>query len=302
MLSFFNDYIMPGIVLGSIYALGAIGITLTFGILRFANFAHGELMTLGVYFAWTLVQLTGLTSLWQILLIVMPMAMVLTVLVMLGLDRAFLKPLRNAPIIILVISSFGLMLMVRSVTQFVWGVQLKTILPGIQFPMKFFDGLLRMPAKHIWIVGGALLLMFAVHYVLTYTKTGKAMRAMSDSPELARLTGIDTEKVVRATWIIGGALACAAGVFLAVDTQVDTMMGFNLLLPMFAATILGGVGKPYGAMVGGLIIGIAEQLATYNWIGETPLLSPGYKQGVSFAIMILVLLWRPTGLFRGKAF
>lgn len=301
MSEFINFYLIPGLVLGSIYALGAIGITLTFGILRFANFAHGEIMTLGVYITWSLIYLTGLSAIWQIVLIIMPIAMMLTILCALAIDRVFYKPLRASPVIILVIASFGLMLMVRSVTQFSWGVQLKTILPGIQPRMNWLD-FLNVSAKHIWIVVCALLLMYAVHYVLTYTKTGKAMRAMSDSPELARLTGIDTERVVRATWVMGAGLACAAGVFLAIDTQVETMMGFNLLLPMFAAAILGGVGKPYGAMAGGLIIGIAEELSSYPWIGDEALLSPGYKQGIAFAIMILMLLWRPTGLFRGKVF
>ena len=296
MNEFINFYLIPGLVLGSIYALGAIGITMTFGILRFANFAHGETMTLGVYFTWSLVQFTDIHP-----LLLLPVSMVLTVGCVLLIDRGFYKPLRNSPTIILVIASFGLMLMVRSVVQFFWGVQLKTVLPGIQMPIVWFD-YLRLSPKHIYIIGGALVLMYAVHYLLTYTKIGKAMRAMSDSPELARLTGIDTEKVVRTTWIVGAILACAAGVFLAVDTQVDTMMGFNLLLPMFAAAILGGVGKPYGAMAGGLIIGIAEEISTYPWLGDLWQFNPGYKQAIAFFIMIIMLLWRPTGLFRGKSF
>ncbi|MCB1432699.1 MAG: branched-chain amino acid ABC transporter permease, partial [Alphaproteobacteria bacterium] len=228
MGDFINFYLIPGLVLGSIYALGAIGVTLTFGILRFANFSHGEVMTLGVYFSWSLVQITGLHP-----LIVLPVAMVLTVIVALALDRLFYKPLRKAPVIMLVMASFGLMLMVRSVTQFFWGVQLKSVLPGISRPYVIAD-MLRIAPKHVLIILGALVLMYAVHHVLTYTKIGKAMRAMSDSPELARLTGIDTEKVVMATWIIGAGLACAAGVFLAIDTQVETQMGAKLLLPMFA--------------------------------------------------------------------
>ena len=296
MNEFINFYLIPGLVLGSIYALGAIGITMTFGILRFANFAHGETMTLGVYFTWSLVQFTDIHP-----LLLLPVSMVLTVGSVLLIDRGFYKPLRNSPTIILVIASFGLMLMVRSVVQFFWGVQLKTVLPGIQMPIVWFD-YFRLSPKHIYIIGGALVLMYAVHYLLTYTKIGKAMRAMSDSPELARLTGIDTEKVVRTTWIVGATLACAAGVFLAVDTQVDTMMGFNLLLPMFAAAILGGVGKPYGAMAGGLIIGIAEEISTYPWLGDLWQFNPGYKQAIAFFIMIIMLLWRPTGLFRGKSF
>jgi branched-subunit amino acid ABC-type transport system permease component len=296
MTDLINFHLIPGLVLGSIYALGAIGLTMTFGILRFANFAHGETMTLGAYFAWTLVQLTG----WHPI-VVLPVAMALTVVVVLGIDRGFYKPFRASPTIILVIASFGLMLMVRSVIQFIWGVQVKTVMPGIQLPIVFFDWL-RISPKHILIIVSALLLMFVVHYLLTYTKIGKAMRAMSDSPELARLTGIDTEAVIRATWIIGGALAAAAGVFLALDSHVHTMMGFKLLLPVFAATILGGIGRPYGAVAGGLVIGLAEELSSYPWIGTEPLLDPGYKAGVAFAIMVAMLIWRPSGLFRGRVY
>ena len=296
MAEFINFYLIPGVVLGAIYALGAIGITLTFGILRFANFSHGETMTLGVYLAWSLVELTG----WHPL-VVMPGAMALTVVIALGVDRVFYKPLRAAPTIMLVMASFGLMLMIRSVVQFFFGVQLKTVMPGIQMPYVIGD-FLRIAPKHLAIVCGALILMGAVHYLLAHTRVGKSMRAMADSPELARLTGIDTEHVVRMTWIVGAALACAAGVFLAVDTHVETQMGFKLLLPMFAAAILGGVGRPYGAMAGGLIIGLAEELSSYPWIGDAPLLNPGYKAGVAFAIMISMLLWRPTGLFRGRVF
>ena len=296
MSEFLNFYLIPGIILGSIYALGAIGLTLTFGILRFANFAHGEAMTLGVYFAWSLVQLTSLPA-----LVVMPMAMGLTALVVLGMDRAFYRPLRNSPVVILVVASFGLMLMLRSVIQFFWGVQLKFLVQGIQTPYLIGE-VLRIAPKHITIIGSAMVLVVAVHCLLAYTKIGKAMRAMADSPELARLTGIDTERVIRITWMVGGALACAAGVLLAIDTQVETRMGFKLLLPMFAATILGGIGRPYGALAGGLIIGVAEELSTYPWLGNEPLLNPSYKAGVAFAIMVMMLIWRPSGLFRGKVF
>ncbi len=296
MSDLINFYIIPGLVLGSIYALGAIGLSLTFGILRFANFAHGETMTLGAYFAWTLVTLTG----WHPMA-VLPIAMVLTVVVVLGIDRGFYKPFRASPTIMLVIASFGMMLMVRSAIQFIWGVQVKGLVPGIQMPMVLFDWL-RISPKHVMIIVSALVLMFAVHYLLSYTKIGKAMRAMSDSPELARLTGINTEKVIRATWVIGAALAAAAGVLLAVDTHVETMMGFKLLLPVFAATILGGIGRPYGAVVGGLVIGLAEELSSYPWIGDEPLLNPGYKAGVAFALMVAMLIWRPSGLFKGKVY
>lgn len=296
MWEFVNFYLMPGVVLGCIYALGAIGISLTFGILRFSNFAHGDTMTFGVYVTLSLVLMSGLHP-----LIVAPIAMAVTAAMAIGVDKVFYKPFRNSPTIMLVIASFGLMLMIRSAVQFFWGVQLQPMVKGIQMPMQDLKPLL-LPEKHVMIIGGTVFLMFAVHLLLTRTRIGKAMRAVSDSPELARVTGIDTEKVIRMTWIVGSCLAVAAGVFLAMDTHVETMMGFKLLLPMFAAAILGGIGKPYGAVAGGLVIGIAEELSAYPWIGVEPLLNPGYKAGVAFAIMVAMLIWRPQGLFRGKQF
>ena len=295
-MEFVNFYLVPGIVLGCIYALGAIGISLVFGILRFANFAHGETMTFGVYVTLTAVVMTGLHP-----LLVMPLAMAITAVLAVGVDRAFYKPFRKAPTVMLVIASFGMMLMIRSLIQFFWGVQLQPMVRGIQKPVEWLDPL-RVPPKHLLIIGGTVVLMTATHLLLTRTRIGKAMRATSDSPELARITGIDTELVVRMTWIIGSALAVAAGVFLAIDTHVETQMGFRLLLPMFAAAILGGIGKPYGAVAGGLVIGIAEELSAYPWIGTAPLLSPGYKAGIAFALMVAMLIWRPQGLARGSQF
>ena len=296
IMEFVNFYLVPGIVLGCIYALGAIGISLTFGILRFANFAHGETVTLGAYITLSLVLLAGVHP-----LVVMPVAMAITAALAIGIDRVFYKPFRRAPTIMVVIASFGMMLMIRSVVQFFWGVQLQPMMRGIQPPLEWLSPL-RVPQKHALIIGGTLLLMFAVHLLLTRTRIGKAMRATADSPELARITGIDTEGVVKMTWIVGASLAVAAGVFLAIDTHVETMMGFKLLLPMFAAAILGGIGKPYGAVAGGLVIGIIEELSAYPWIGTAPLLNPGYKAGIAFAIMVAILIWRPQGLFKGSQF
>ena len=191
MIEFINFHLIPGLVLGSIYALGAIGVTLTFGILRFANFAHGETMTLGAYFTLTLTALTGLHP-----LLFLPVVMALTALAVLGMDRLFFRPLRHGSTIILVIASFGLMLMVRSFVQIVWGAKLQSFSKGIDLPWVVFDALRIFP-KHIVIVCAALALMLAVHLLLSRTRAGKAMRAMADSPDLARLTGIDTERVIR---------------------------------------------------------------------------------------------------------
>ena len=317
-MEFINFYLVPGIVLGCIYAMGAIGISLTFGILRFSNFAHGETVTLGAYVTLSLVWLSGVHP-----LAVMPVAMALTAGLAVGIDRMFYKPFRRSPTIMLVIASFGLMLMIRSVIQFFWGVAPQQLLPGIQKPLQWLDPL-RIPQKHLLIIGVTILLMIVVHLLLTRTRTGKAMRATADSPELARISGIDTERVVKTTWVLGASLAVAAGVFLAMDTYVDTMMGFYLLLPMFAAAILGGIGKPYGAVAGGLIIGIVEELVSYPYLSAlgvcneanqfapgglvlysdcyAPVVNPGYKAGVAFAIMVVMLIWRPQGLFRGSQF
>ena len=195
-----------------------------------------------------------------------------------------------------------MMLMLRSAIQFGWGVQLRSLQPGvIQRPYVLFDvlqDLAQARADHRRGAGpddpGAP--------VADPDPDRQGDARDGGLPELARLTGIETEKVIRATWIIGAGLATAAGVFLALDTQVETMMGWKILLPLFASAILGGIGSAYGAMVGGLVIGIAEELSTYPWLGDDPLLAPGYKPGVAFAIMVIMLIWRPTGLFRGRLF
>ena len=296
VLEFVNFYLIPGIVLGSIYALGAIGVSLLFGIMRFAHFAHGDMMTLGAYFALLAVGVFGVP-----VLVVLPLAMVLTAAVAIGIDRVFYKPFRNSPTIIIVIASFGIALMVRSAVQFFWGVKVLSYQTGVQKPLILFDSL-RVAERHILIVGVTIALMLALHWFLSQTRTGKAMRAMSDDPDLAKVTGIDTNRVITWTWIIGGGLAAAAGVFLGMDTQLTTFMGWNLLLPVFAAAILGGIGRPFGAVAGGMVIGLAEELSSFPWITEAPLLSPGYKTGVAFAIMVAMLLWRPSGLFKGRVF
>ena len=308
---FVNFYFVPGIVLGCIYALGAIGITLTFGILRFANFAHGEVMMTGAYVTWTIMALTGALFGWALhpLIAAIP-SIFLMILVFFVVDRFFYKPFRKAPTIKVVMASFGMMLVIRSLVQILWGPNQITFVKGIAKPNSFIreltgsmDMMILVPNKHFLIMGGTVVIVMLLGYLLTYTRIGKAMRAVSDSPDLALVTGIDVEVVIRATWIVGGACAVAAGVFLATDIQMlETTMGFRMLLPMFAAAILGGIGKPYGAVLGGLVIGLAEELSSYPWIGDAPLLSPGYKSGVAFSIMIVMLIVRPSGIFKGRTF
>ena len=275
-----------GIVLGSIYALGAIGVSLTFGILRFANFAHGDLMTVGAYVALTFVSLG-----WPMGLSLM-MAIGSTILVALAFDQLIYRRLRRQAPVILLISSFGTALILRSAVQLIWGSSNQVYRTGIQLPMRFWG--LRLRQDQILIMAGAVVLVLALHFFLQNTRVGKGMRAMADNLDLARVTGIDTERIVMWTWGIGALMAAAAGVFLGIDTRLHPTMGWTLLLPIFAAAILGGIGKPYGAIVGGLVIGLAEEFSTL-------FISPAYKAAVAFAILVVMLIVKPTGLFGGRA-
>lgn len=291
-----NLYVIPGIVLGCIYALGAVGLSLIYGVLRFGHFAHGDVMTFGAYVTLSAVGLTGLPP-----LATLPVAVLVTAALALVADRLFYRPFRNSPTIVVVIASFGVALMLRSLVEIFWGANDQAYETGIRRPILLFDALLIAP-RHIAIIATAVALVAALHLFLTRTRLGKAMRAVSDQPTLARVCGIDLDTVSLWTWVFGAGLAAAAGVFLAIDTQLNPNMGWNLLLPLFAAAILGGIGKPYGAIAGGLVIGLAEELSSFPLFSAHPLVPPDYKTGVAFAIMVGMLLCRPHGLFRGRVY
>lgn len=294
MIEFINNYLIPGLVLGSIYALGAIGVSMIYSILRFAHFAHGDLMTFGAYVAYAVVAGLGWTP-----LAAMPFAILGAAGAALVIDRFAYRPFRKSRPIVVVIASFGVALMLRATVMLIWGVQPEPYVEGIQPPLESLEPF-RIQEKHVIIVGTALFLVAALHLLLTRTKMGKAMRAMSDDADLARVTGIATERVIVWTWIVGAVLAAAAGVLIGVDTQLRPSMGWDMLLPLFAAAILGGLGRPYGAILGGLVIGMIEELSSYPLFGDLPLVTPGYKTGIAFLIMIIMLIWRPQGLLRGR--
>lgn len=294
MIEFFNNYLVPGFIIGSIYALGAIGISMLYSILRFANFAHGDFMTFGAYIGYAAVTLLGVPP-----LAALPFAIVATAGMSLGIDALVFKPFRRFRPIVVVIASFGVALMIRSAIMLIWGVQPEPYETGIEPPLEWAEPL-RLRNKHLIIFGVTVALVAWMHFLLTRTKIGKAMRAMSDDADLARVTGINTERVIAWTWIVGAVLASAAGVLIALDTQVKPTLGWDMVLPIFAAAILGGLGRPYGAILGGFVIGFVEELSSYPLFGDQPLVPPGYKTGLAFAIMILMLIWRPQGLLRGK--
>ena len=294
MVDFINLYLIPALMLGSIYALGAVGISMIFGILRFAHFSHGDVMSLGAYGVLTAVWLIPLHP-----LLLLPFGVALAVVAALAVDRFFYKPLRKLPTIYTVISSFGVALIFRSLIQIMWGADDRVYIEGVTKPLVLFDRF-RISALHAEAIVLTLAIALCLHLFLSRSRTGRSMRAMSDEPELAAVAGLDTENIIRWTWVIGASLAAIAGVFAGMDTDIHPNLGWNLLLPMFAAAILGGIGKPMGAMVGGAIIGLAEEISTFNWIGDDSLVSPSYKSAVGFVIMVVLLIFRPQGLFRGR--
>jgi neutral amino acid transport system permease protein len=279
--------IINGIVLGSIIALAAIGLTMVYGVLNFANFSHADFMTFGAYIAFVLNVALGLNIILSFF-IAIAIAGALGVL----LDFLVWKPMRrkNADLVSLVIISIGLSIIVRNAIIFIWGGSTR----NFDLPVRRGIEMLGVTITHNQLIGlgTAILFMVLVHFFLKNTKLGKAMRAISDDINLARLSGIDSDKVIMWMWFIGIGLAGVAGILYGLETTIRPNMGWFLILPMFAAVILGGIGNPYGAMVGGMIIGLSQELSML-------ILPSEYKMGVSLGIMILVLLFKPRGLFGG---
>lgn len=275
-----------GIAVSSVIALASVGLTLTYGILRLANFAHGDLMTLGAYF--TLVANALGVNIWLAIVI----GAIGTILVTLITEKLIWSPMRDrrATSTTLIIISIGLALFIRNGIILIWGgANQKYNLP-VASALNLLG--IKVAQNRVFVVILAILVILALHYLLQNTKVGKAMRAVADNVDLARVSGIDVEKVVIWTWVIAASLTAIGGGMYGLVTAVRPNMGWFLILPMFAAVILGGIGNPYGAIAGAFVIGIAQEVATY-WI------SPEYKLGVALLMMILVLLIRPQGIFRG---
>ena len=300
------ELVFYGIVFGSIIALGAIGLTLVFGIIRFANFAHGDLMSSGAYFA--LFMVTGVLSWigipdttfgslsfgWR-MLIAFPVSMFIVGCLAIAADRILYRKLRknNSGPVMLAMSSLGVAFILRMLILIFWGADSLFYRPGLMRPAIEFPLGIKIRPDQILILILVFGLVTLLHLFMQKTKMGKAMRATADNMELALVSGIDTERVIILTWGIGGGLAAAGGILYGIDVQVHAYMGWNFLIPLFAATILGTIGNMWGALVGGLVIGVAQQVST-------AFLMPTYKPAVAFMLMILILLIRPKGIFGGK--
>jgi branched-chain amino acid transport system permease protein len=286
-----------GLLTGAVIALGAIGISFTMQIMRFANFSHAELLTWGGYLALVVVGFIGAglptagLSFGLGLVVATLLAALLTGALAWGVDRAVFRRLRRsgAQHLTLVFASFGIGLVLRHVIVLFWGHESRFYTKELQIAIELLPGVRVMPDQ-VFILALTMLIVVALHLWLKHSRTGIAMRATAESPALATACGIEIDRVIRATWFIGGGLAALSGVFVGLTPQLNPEIGGSLLLALFAAAILGGVGSLPGAVVGGLLVGLAENLMLL-WV------SPGYKQSMSFGVLILVLLLRPQGLF-----
>ncbi|PRY90042.1 branched-chain amino acid ABC transporter permease [Donghicola tyrosinivorans] len=324
-----NFVLVPALAYGSQLAIGALGVTLIYGILRFSNFAHGDTMAFGtmvtVLVTWGL-QAAGV-SLGPLptALLAMPVGIAATALLVLGTDRIVYRFYREqkAKPVILVIVSMGVMFVMNGLVRFIIGPNDQNFTDGERFIISARDfknmtgleeGLAIKTSQGITVVT-AIIVVALLFWFLNRTRTGKSMRAYSDNEDLALLSGINPERVVAVTWIIVAALATVAGVLYGIDKSFKPFTYFQLLLPIFAAAIVGGLGSPLGAIAGGFVIAFSEVTITYAWKkvaaymlpeslapdGLMQMLAVDYKFAVSFVILVIVLLFRPTGLFKGKS-
>jgi branched-chain amino acid transport system permease protein len=295
------QFLADGLIMGAMLGLGAIGVTLTYSILRFANFAHGEFITWGAYFTLALaaaiaMQINGpiatigaLSFGWPVLAAGV-IAALLTGGLALALDFVLFSRLRNrGSAIVMVMASFGASLALRSLLEFLFTSQPAYFSRSIQMAVPLAFGI-RVTPDQIFLLGLTAVIFAAMDRFMKLTASGRAMRAVSENPTLARVAGVNVEAVIRTTWLIGGALACAAGVMIGITLQIRPFMGFDFLLPLFAAAILGGIGSVRGAIAGGLIVGVSEAAAVQ-------IVGADYRAAVAFVILIAVLFVRPSGLF-----
>lgn len=289
-----------GILTGAIIALGAIGVSFTLQIMRFANFAHSELLTWGAYLALVFVAFAGpgtptgpVSFGWQLVAAAV-LAAVLTGLLAWAVDAAVFRRLRRrgAHPLTMVFAAFGAALVLRHVVVLFWGHDSRFYTRELQMAWQVLPGVRILPDQ-VFILSLTLVVLAALWLFLTYSRTGMAMRAMAENPALAQACGIEVDAVIRTTWILSGALAALAGVFAGLTPQLHPEVGFNLLLALFAAAILGGTGSLPGAVLGGLIVGIAENVSLL-------FINPGYKTAMPFLVLLAVLLVRPQGIFAEK--
>jgi len=300
----FPQIIANSLIRGSELSLLAIGLTMIFDILKFANFAHTDYAILGAFMAYSLNQTLGLNLVFAIIL-----AAFFTGLFGIGMDRVLFKPLRikGAQPVSIMIISLGAAIALRNIMRLIWTSGAKTYAIPIKKPLVILGA--RITTLQLEIILAGLLSMIAFHLLLHRTKFGKSLRAISDNSVLASACAIDSEKTIRWMWFLACAYGVLGGTMIAMEHLLYPRLGFNIIIPVFCATILGGIGNPYGAMVGALILAFAENVILsfdFSWLinlgglfnFDTIQISTGYKPAISFVILIIVLLFKPTGIIR----
>ncbi len=323
-----NFIIIPGISYGSQLALGALGVTFVYAILRFANFAHGEIMSFGamitILFTWFFQSQNIGLGILPTALLALPIGIIATIILCIISDKfvfQYYRYQKSVPVVLAMVS-IGVMFVINAIIRIIIGTETIKFSDGQKFIMKakqfkvmtgLNEGLALKSSQVITILITILLLTFTFWF-LQKTKTGKSMRAFSDNEDLALLSGINPDRVVFTTWIIVGVLACVAGTLYGLDKSYKPIIYLNLVLPIFASAIVGGIGSPFGAVVGGYVIAFSEIMVTYAYkkffvyllpssiepTGLVQLLSTDYKFAVSFSILVIVLLIRPSGIFKGR--
>jgi len=323
-----NFIIIPGISYGSQLALGALGVTFVYAILRFANFAHGEIMSFGamitILFTWFFQSQNINLGIFPTALLALPIGILATIILCIISDKfvfQYYRYQKSVPVVLAMVS-IGVMFVINAIIRIIIGTETIKFSDGQKFIMKakqfkvmtgLNEGLALKSSQVITILITIALLTFTFWF-LQKTKTGKSMRAFSDNEDLALLSGINPDRVVFTTWIIVGVLACVAGTLYGLDKSYKPIIYLNLVLPIFASAIVGGIGNPFGAVVGGYVIAFSEIMVTYAYkkffvyllpsplepTGLVQLLSTDYKFAVSFSILVIVLLIRPSGIFKGR--
>ncbi|MGD2067003.1 MAG: branched-chain amino acid ABC transporter permease [Candidatus Bathyarchaeota archaeon] len=300
-----TQIIVNSLIRASVLCSLSIGLTLVYDLLKFANFAHVELAVAAAYLGFFFNVTLGLNIVVSALF-----AIILTGLMAILFDKAIFRKLRLAHPVIIMIVSFGLAIALRNGVRAIWGPRPRTFAIGLQKPILFLGA--RITAVQILLLGLTLGSVVAVHLFLHRTKLGKSIRATSENPPLAQARGISTESIINWIWFISGCLAGLAGVLYGLETQIEPNMGFSLIIPVFCATILGGLGNPYGAMLGALVLGLAENFGIYfdfsrlvNLGGLLDLVGPlwiptAYKGAIAFSILFVILLFRPWGILGRK--
>ena len=292
--------ILDSLIFGSELALLAIGVTMVYGSLRFPNFAHVEFATIGAYLALVLWPFIGLGLSIVISIILAGIIGVLS-------DFLIFRRLRSSTPIMLMITSFGLGIVLRESVRAIWGTEPHFYPLGLQKPWQILNANITPVQGSIILIAIACTLFF--HLLLNKTKLGIAMRATADNPQLAEASAIHTERVIQMVWLIGCGFAALGGILIGLETQIHPRMGFGIIIPVFCAAILGGIGNPYGAVLGAAIVAFAENIGlSINWaplgnfLGLTSKsylsIPTGYKEAIPFLILIIVLLFRPQGLMR----